>query len=276
LLDDVPTRMIHGPAETHVDRGTPRRLESSVGEKSRLCHWLRRQPKTQKPGRKKRDDTMLNDGEKGVVLQRDRQSYGIAPHIPCGVVTAETLRRIAEVAEKYNIPQIKITSAARIALLGIKEEDVDAVWADLGMDPGNVVGICVRSIKACPGTTFCKRGQQDSLGLGLMLDSRFHGMQLPGKLKFGVSGCPNQCGETSFKDIGLVGTAKGWRVYVGGNGGTTPRIGEVLVQRIDTDEALAIVDRIIEYYQANANPKERMGKMIERLGLTNIEEAVGL
>jgi NAD(P)H-nitrite reductase large subunit len=110
----------------------------------------------------------------------------------------------------------------------------------------------------------------------MTLDSRFHGMQLAGKLKFGVSGCPNQCGETSFKDIGLVGTAKGWRVYVGGNGGTTPRIGEVLVQRIDTDEALAIVDRIIEYYQANANPKERMGKMIERLGLTNMEEAVGL
>ena len=219
---------------------------------------------------------MLNDGEKGVVLQRDRQTYGIAPHIPCGVVTAETLRRIADVAERYNIPQIKITSAARIALLGIREEDVDAIWADLGMDPGSVVGICVRSIKACPGTTFCKRGMQDSLGVGMALDARYHGKQLPGKVKFGVSGCPNQCGETSFKDIGLVGTAKGWRVYVGGNGGTTPRLGDVLVQRIDTDEALAMIDRIIDYYQANANPKERMGKMIERLGLTHMEEAVGL
>jgi NAD(P)H-nitrite reductase large subunit len=219
---------------------------------------------------------MLNDGEKGVVLQRDRQTYGIAPHIPCGVVTAETLRKIADVAERYNIPQIKITSAARIALLGIREEDVDAIWADLGMDPGSVVGICVRSIKACPGTTFCKRGMQDSLGVGMALDARYHGKQLPGKVKFGVSGCPNQCGETSFKDIGLVGTAKGWRVYVGGNGGTTPRLGDVLVQRIDTDEALAMIDRIIDYYQANAKPKERMGKMIERLGLTHMEEAVGL
>jgi NAD(P)H-nitrite reductase large subunit len=219
---------------------------------------------------------MLNDGEKGVVLQRDRQTYGIAPHIPCGVVTAETLRKIADVAERYNIPQIKITSAARIALLGIREEDVDAIWADLGMDPGSVVGICVRSIKACPGTTFCKRGMQDSLGVGMALDARYHGKQLPGKVKFGVSGCPNQCGETSFKDIGLVGTAKGWRVYVGGNGGTTPRLGDVLVQRIDTDEALAMIDRIIDYYQANAKPKERVGKMIERLGLTHMEEAVGL
>ncbi len=219
---------------------------------------------------------MLDDGEKGVVLQRDRQSYGIAPHLPCGIVTPATLRKIAEVAEKYNVPLVKVTSAARIALLGIKEEDVEPIWAELEMDPGNVVGICVRSIKACPGTTFCKRGQLDSLAVGRQLDEKYHGMELPGKMKLGVSGCPNQCGETSFKDIGLVGTPKGWRVYVGGNGGTTPRIGEVLAQRIDTDQAVALVGRIIDYYQANAKPKERMGKMIERLGLAHMEESLGL
>ena len=199
---------------------------------------------------------MLNDGDKGVVLQRDRQTYGIAPHLPCGVVTPATLRKIADVAEKYGVPMVKVTSAARIALLGIKEEDVDAIWAELGMDPGNVVGICVRSIKACPGTTFCKRGQLDSLAVGRQLDEKYHGMELPGKMKMGVSGCPNQCGETSFKDIGLVGTPKGWRVYVGGNGGTNPRIGEILAQRIDTDQAVALVDKIIAYYRANAKPKD--------------------
>ena len=203
---------------------------------------------------------MLQDGEKGVVIQRDQETYGVAPHIPCGVATPEILRKIADVAERYGVAQIKITSAARIALLGIKEEDVDAVWADLGMDPGNVVGICVRSVKACPGTTFCKRGQQDSLGFGMLLDEKYHGMQLPGKMKIGVSGCPNQCGETSFKDIGLVGTRKGWRVYVGGNGGTNPRLGEILVQRIDTEEALVMIDKILEYYRANAKPKERTTK----------------
>jgi NAD(P)H-nitrite reductase large subunit len=192
------------------------------------------------------------------------------------VVTPEVLRKIADVAERYGVGQVKITSAARIALLGIREEDVDAVWADLGMDPGNVVGICVRSIKACPGTTYCKRGQQDSLGVGMLLDEKYHGMQLPGKMKIGVSGCPNQCGETSFKDIGLVGSPKGWRIYVGGNGGTNPRLGEVLVQRISTEEALAIIDKILEYYRANAKPKERMGRMIERLGLNALEEATGL
>jgi len=95
-------------------------------------------------------------------------------------------------------------------------------------------------------------------------------------MKIGVSGCPNQCGETSFKDIGLVGTPKGWRVCVGGNGGTSPRIGEVLAQRIGTDAVLALVDKILEYYRANAKPRERMGKMIERLGLEHMEEALGL
>jgi NAD(P)H-nitrite reductase large subunit len=219
---------------------------------------------------------MLNDGDKGVVLQRDRQTYGIAPHLPCGVVTPATLRRIADVAEKYDVPMVKVTSAARIALLGIKEEHVDQIWSELEMDPGNVVGICVRSIKACPGTTFCKRGQLDSLAVGRQLDEKYHGMELPGKMKIGVSGCPNQCGETSFKDIGLVGTPKGWRVYVGGNGGTNPRIGEILAQRIETDQAVALVGKIIDYYRANAKPKERMGRMIERLGLDQMEEALGL
>jgi len=219
---------------------------------------------------------MLKDGDKGVVLQRDRETYGVAPHIPCGVVTPEILRKIADTAEKYQVPMVKITSAARIALLGVKEDDVDRVWNDLGMSPGSVVGICVRSVKACPGTTYCKRGQMDSLGVGKRLVEKYHGMELPGKMKIGVSGCPNQCGETSFKDIGLVGTPKGWRVYVGGNGGTNPRIGEVLAQRIDTETALALVDKILAWYRANAKPKERMGRTIERLGLDAMEEALGL
>ena len=219
---------------------------------------------------------MLNDGEKGVVLQRDGESYGVAPHLPCGVVTPEILRKIADVAEKYDVPMLKVTSAARIAMLGIREEDVDPIWDELGIQPGNVVGICVRSVKACPGTTFCKRGQTDALGVGKVLDDKYHGMELPGKMKIGVSGCPNQCSETSFKDIGLVGTRKGWRVYVGGNGGNNPRIGEILAQRIDTETALLLIDKILEYYRANAKPKERVGRMIERIGLEAMEESLGL
>jgi len=218
---------------------------------------------------------MLNDGEKGAILQRDKETYAVAPHLPCGVVAPETLRKIADVAEKYGCAACKVTSAARIALVGLKEEDLDAVWADLGMDPGAAVGLCVRSVKACPGTTFCKRGQQDSLGIGMKLDAAYHGMELPGKLKMGVSGCPNQCAETGFKDLGLVGTAKGWKVLVGGCGGARPRVADQLAQGLPDDEALAMVAKIVDYFKERAKPKERMGRLIDRLGLEDLKKAVG-
>lgn len=162
---------------------------------------------------------MLQDGEKGVIIQRDKKTYAIAPHIPCGIVSPDTLRKLADVADNYNAAALKITSAARIAIVGIDEKDVDAVWDELGMSPGFAVGLCVRSVKACPGTTFCKRGMQDSLSVGLKLDEKYNGQQMPGKLKIGVSGCPNQCAETCIKDLGLVGMKNGWKLFVGGNGG---------------------------------------------------------
>jgi len=139
---------------------------------------------------------MLKDGEKGVILQRDKQTYAVAPHIPCGVVKPETLRKLADVAQKYQAQALKITSAARIAIVGIDENDIDAVWDELGMAAGFAVGLCVRSVKACPGTTFCKRGMQDSLSIGLKLDEKYNGQQMPSKFKIGISGCPNQCAET--------------------------------------------------------------------------------
>jgi len=217
---------------------------------------------------------MLQDGEKGVIIQRDKQTYAVAPHIPCGVVKPQTLRKLADVAEKYNAAALKITSAARIAIVGINEKDVDAIWSELGMLPGYAVGLCVRSVKACPGTTFCKRGVQDSLGLGLKLDEKYHGLQLPGKLKFGVSGCPNQCAETCIKDIGLVGMKNGWRVLVGGNGGAKARLSRELVRDLSEEQALELIDRIIEYYKANAKPRQRLGALIEKIGFDEFESAV--
>jgi NAD(P)H-nitrite reductase large subunit len=217
---------------------------------------------------------MLQDGEKGVIIQRDKQTYAVAPHIPCGVVSPETLRKLADVAEKYGAAALKITSAARIAIVGLKEEDVDAVWADLGMPPGAAVGLCVRSIKACPGTTFCKRGQQDSLGLGLALDEKYHGAQAPGKLKFGVSGCANQCAETCIKDIGVVGFPKGWRVFAGGNGGVNPRLSQELARDLTTEQVLNLIDTIITHYVANASPKQRLGAMIDKIGFDVFKAAI--
>ena len=217
---------------------------------------------------------MLQDGEKGVIIQRDKQTYAVAPHIPCGVVSPETLRKLADVAEKYGAAALKITSAARIAIVGLKEEDIDNVWSELGMKAGAAVGLCVRSVKACPGTTFCKRGIQDSLSLGLKLDEKYHGLELPGKFKLGVSGCPNQCAETCIKDIGLVGMPKGWKLLVGGNGGAKARLSRELAKDLSTEQALELIDKIIEYYKANAKPHQRLGAMIEKMGFDEFKSAV--
>ena len=217
---------------------------------------------------------MLKDGEKGAVLQRDKTTYAVAPHIPCGVVTPEVLRKLADVAEKYGCSALKITSAARIALVGLKEEDVDRVWADLGISPGHAVGLCVRSVKACPGTTFCRLGQQDALGIGMKLDKIYHGMELPSKTKIGVSGCMNQCAETCIKDIGLVGTKKGWTVMVGGSGTGHPRLAQTLQEELSTEAALALIAKTVGYYKQNAKKFERIGKMIDRIGFDALREAL--
>ncbi|MCK4998047.1 MAG: NAD(P)/FAD-dependent oxidoreductase [Anaerohalosphaera sp.] len=217
---------------------------------------------------------MLQDGEKGVIVQRDKKTYAIAPHIPCGMVSPEMLRQIADISEKYGAQAIKITSAARIALIGIEENDIDDVWNDLGMQQGFVVGICVRSIKACPGTTFCKKGKQDSLGLGMKLDGKYHGKELPGKFKIGVSGCAIQCAETCIKDFGFVGMADGWRILVGGNGGGRPRLAQELTKGLTTDEAMELLTKVLEYYKANARPHQRIGAMLEKMDFEEFKAAV--
>ena len=205
--------------------------------------------------------------EKGAIVQRDRQRYGVAPRIPAGITDPATLRRIADVAERYGVAQIKLTSAQRIALLGFAEEQLDAILADLGEPPGAAIGLCVRSIKVCPGTDFCKRGQQDSVTVGLEVDRRYHGMQLPWKFKMGVSGCMNDCAETCLKDVGLVGTPRGWHLMVGGNGGSQPRLAHRLLEHLPDDAtALAAVDHVVRWFQAQ-NRKCRLGKFIDEMGI---------
>lgn len=216
---------------------------------------------------------MLQDGEKGVIIQRDKETYAVAPHIPCGVVSPEVLRQIADVAQKYNAV-LKVTSAARIAIVGLKEEDIDNVWKDLEMYPGAAVGLCVRSVKACPGTTFCKRGLQDSLSMGMKLDAKYHGMEVPGKLKMGVSGCPNQCAENCIKDISLMGLKNGWKVFVGGNGGGRPRLAREIAKDLTDEQALEMVDKIIEYFKANSKGRQRLGAMLEKTGFEEFLAAI--
>ena len=211
--------------------------------------------------------------EKGAILQRDKETFAIAPHIPGGIIDPAGLRRIADVAEKYNAKALKITSAQRIAIVGIDPKDIDAAWNDLGMKTGAAIGLCVRSIKICPGTTFCKRGQQDSVGIGLKLDQIYHGMQLPWKFKIGVSGCANSCAEPAVKDIGLIGMSKGWKLLVGGSSGVKPRLGLMLADNLSDEAALSMIERIINYYKEHAK-KQRLGEFIEEIGFEKFKQEI--
>jgi len=211
--------------------------------------------------------------EKGAILQRDRETYGIAPHIPGGITDTATLRKICDVADKYNL-QLKLTSAQRIALFGVREEDIDRVWEEVDEKPGAALGLCVRSIKICPGTTHCKRGIQDSVSLGLKLDALYHALPLPNKMKMGVSGCMLSCAEVGVKDIGIMGTPKGWKILVGGNAGARPRLADLLVETpADESAVLAVVDRIIEWYR-NCGREVRLGTLVEEMGIEQFRAVV--
>lgn len=210
----------------------------------------------------------------GAILQTDKKTYAIAPHIPAGVATPEVLRKIADVAEKYNAGAIKVTTAQRIAIVGLAPEDVPKAWQDLGMDPGHAVGVCVRNIKVCPGSSFCKRGLQETLELGMQLDKLYHGMPLPSKFKMGIAGCPNKCTDSVTTDLGLMGTSKGYHLYVGGNGGIKPRLGDLLVENLQREQLLPAVAAVIAYYKEKARPQERLGRLIDRIGTDELKGQV--
>ena len=138
------------------------------------------------------------------------------------------------------------------------------------MDPGHVTGLCVRSIKVCPGLAHCRLAKQDSIQMGMALNETYHGMVLPSKMKMGVSGCKIQCAENCIKDISLYGTDSGWTIMIGGNGSAKPRLADILAEDLSYDEALAMVETVIDYYKTHSK-RERMGRMIERMGLDIIK-----
>jgi NAD(P)H-nitrite reductase large subunit len=215
--------------------------------------------------------------EKGAILQRDKTNFAVAPHIPGGIITDfNLLRKLADVAEKYQAQAAKLTSAQRIALMGVREEDLDKIWADLNMIPGAAIGLCVRSVKICPGTNFCRIAMQDAMGVGLKLDDKYHGVELPFKFKMGVSGCPNNCAEGAIKDVALTGMQKGWRVLAGGfASGLKPRLADVIATGLNDQEALALVDKIVDWYR-DQNKTKRLGKVIDEVGLPRFMEELGL
>jgi NAD(P)H-nitrite reductase large subunit len=214
------------------------------------------------------------ENSQGAILQRDKQTYAIVPRMPMGLVTPDILENIAKVARKHQIPIIKITSAQRMALVGISPESIDQIWQELGLTVGPAVGVCVNYVQACPGTAVCKFGVQDSLGFGGKLEELFVGKEMPGKVKIGISGCPMNCGEGYVKDFGAFGKKSGWSIVFGGNAGAKPRIADVIAEGLSTEQAIELAQRCFDYYQSNAKPKERSARFIERIGIEEFKKAV--
>ena len=220
------------------------------------------------------ETTMAENTPRGAILQRDRKTYAIVPRTPVGLISSEVLTAISSVIRKYQIPITKITSGQRLALIGMNREEVDQIWHDLKMEVGPAVELCVHYVQACPGTEVCKFGVRDSLVLGLELEKLYVGMDLPAKVKIGVSGCPFCCAESYVRDIGLIGKKKGWIVSFGGNSGGRPRIGDVIAENISDADAVKLVRQCLEYYRDNVTKKIRTARFVEKVGIETIKKSL--
>lgn len=210
----------------------------------------------------------------GAILQRDGKTWAIVPRTPVGLVTADILEAIARTIRKYDIPVAKITSGQRVALVGLTEEQLDGAWAELGTDIGRATELCLHYVQACPGTAVCKLGLRDSLGLGLELEQAFMGMELPAKVKIGVSGCPMCCGESKVRDVGFIGKKDGWEMYVGGSAAGRPRIADELATGLSHEDAVALCRKFLEYYAANSSTRLRTAKFMKRHPIDEIKAAL--
>jgi nitrite reductase (NADH) large subunit len=216
-----------------------------------------------------RDARYIND-RVHANIQRDG-TFSVVPRISGGVTNAGQLRRIADVADRYAIPMIKITGGQRIDLLGVRKEDLPDVWADLDMPSGYAYGKTFRTVKTCVGTEFCRFGLGDSTRLGIDLEERYKGLESPGKLKLAVAGCPRNCSEPLVKDIGLVAVGDGqWDLYIGGAAGASVRKGDLLARVAGHDEALRLSGVFMQFYRENARWLERTYDFVPRIGLDEL------
>ncbi|MBK5292864.1 MAG: NAD(P)/FAD-dependent oxidoreductase [Acidobacteriia bacterium] len=204
-------------------------------------------------------------------IQRDG-TFSVIPRMRGGVTTPAELRRIADVADKYNVPMVKVTGSQRIDLLGVKKEDLPKIWADLGMPSGQAYTKGVRMVKTCVGTTFCRFGTQDSITTGIELERRLENLFTPHKTKMAVVGCPRNCAESTVKDIGLVGQEGSWQVVVGGAAGKNVRKADLLITVEETADALRAAELFFQYYREQANYLERTYDFVERLGMEKIRK----
>ena len=207
-------------------------------------------------------------------IQKDG-TFSVVPPMPGGATTPAELRRIAEVAERFDVPLVKLTGGQRIDLLGVRKEDLPAVWAALGTVSGHAYGKTFRTCKACVGTEFCRFGLGDSIALAQKIEDRFKGIDSPHKMKLATTGCPRNCSEALIKDVGFVAIGDGkWEIYVGGAGGSHVRKGDLLCTVSSHEEALLMGGRFMQYYREEAKYKERTYTWIERVGIERIRAVV--
>ncbi|CAH1195172.1 Nitrite reductase [NAD(P)H] [Paenibacillus allorhizoplanae] len=203
-------------------------------------------------------------------IQKDG-TYSVVPRMYGGVTTPKDLKKIAEIAEKYEVPLVKVTGGQRIDLLGVKKEDLPGMWADLDMPSGYAYGKSLRTVKTCVGSTFCRFGTQDAIGMGIQLEKKFERLYTPAKVKMAVSGCPRNCAEATIKDFGVVAIDGGWELHVGGNGGTKLRGTDLLCKVKTEEEVLEWSGAYLQYYRETGKYNERTSEWLERVGLETIK-----
>ncbi len=220
-----------------------------------------------------RDARFINDRVHGNI-QKDG-TFSVVPEMPGGICTPAELRRIAEVATKYDVPLVKVTGGQRIDLVGVPKERLPDVWRDLDMPAGWAWGKSYRTCKSCIGTDYCRFGLGDSMGLAKKIEGRFRGIDSPAKLKLATAGCPRNCSEALIKDVGVVAIGDGrWEIYIGGAGGSHVRKGDLLCTADSEDEALLYSGRFMQWYRENAKWKERTYTFVERMGIERVRAVV--
>jgi len=209
-------------------------------------------------------------------IQKDG-TYSVVPRMFGGLCTANDLRVIADVSDKYNVPEMKVTGGQRVDLFGVKKEDLPAMWKDLsdaGFVSGHAYGKAMRTVKTCAGKTWCRFGTQNSTGLGVKLEELTWGSWMPHKFKLAVSGCPRNCAEATIKDFGVVCVDSGYELHVGGNGGIKVRVTDLLCKVETEEEVLEYCGAFTQKYREEAHYLERTAPWVERVGLSTIKECV--
>lgn len=204
-------------------------------------------------------------------IRNGKRTFAITPHIPGGFIRPDDLIKIGQVAKKYN-GILKLTSGQRILITNLNQEDLPLIWEELGMEPAVRAQNSLKNVEICPAN-FCKRSKYPTIGIGMRISRKFHGMELPCRTKIGVAGCRNACTSVYSKDIGvLVDLDKTFFITAGGSAGYHPRRSDIVTKGLSEEEAFNLVKILLSYYNDNAEAGEKLGDFIDRIGIDTFRE----